>query len=68
MHVTNDSYARQLHKTAEKMAEEATFTALNVREMHLLIAEFMIHNYKHGILNYKLSEHKNTKLKSPFCF
>ena len=41
--VKNDFKAHRLHKMADKMADEAKATTLNVREMHLLVAEFKIH-------------------------
>ena len=39
----NDLKAHRLHKMADKMAGDGTATTLNVREMHLLVAEFKIH-------------------------
>ena len=42
-HVKIDLMAHRLHKMADKMADEATATALNVREMHLLVAAFKMH-------------------------
>ena len=42
-HVKIELKLHRLHKMADKMADEATATALNVREMHLLIAAFKIH-------------------------
>ena len=41
--VKNDFKAHRLHKMADKMADEAMATTLNVREMHFLVAEFQIH-------------------------
>ena len=42
-HVKIDLKAHRLHKVADKVADEATAMALNVRETHLLVAAFKIH-------------------------
>ena len=42
-HVKIDLKAHRLHKMADQVADEATATELNVREMHFLVAEFKIH-------------------------
>ena len=52
---------------ADKMADEAMATTLNVREMHLLVAEFKIRRKKPGFWNYNIFEHKKKVKKSPFC-
>ena len=42
--------------------DEATATALNVREMHLLVAEFKIYRYKPDFEMIRSSNIKNTKI------